>query len=203
MVLILFRLLIPLVVIAVGLWFFWESRAPAQQRILNLLRRREFERAYLLASRHGQEDLVRNYLEDHIELPSVSLRSRILAAFTELASLRNSVYDEANTYVNDQLLKAMRESADEARSAFWDICVNLEVVARQKVRFSEDHPKIKRLAHLLEQLADSTGLARVKLAELSLGAKEREVQEAKDAIVNVRRQSEALLEIDGMLDLED
>lgn len=194
------RFVIPFLgVLYVG-WLLWEGRAPVRERILRLLQRDRYERAFRIALRDDHTQVIKEYLDTEQATPSESLRVKLVAAYSELRVLHVSVHDRANVFVNQGLKKAMQESSDAARRAFWDICINLKVVARQKVRFAEDHPKIKRLNRLLEQLAESTGLARVKLAELSLGANEREIQEAKLAIEDVRRQSEALLEVDRMLE---
>lgn len=192
------RLFLPIGLIALTVWLVWSAIRPQSTRLERHLSKRQFERAFLLAMKNEEGHVVSDYLGSSLGLPADRLRPRILAAFKELRALHASAYDPANTFVSETLKKAMQESSDEARTAFWGICRNLAVVADQGVKFPDDHHKIGHLAESIGELTKSASEVRLKLAELSLGATDSEIAEAAEAIENVRRQSEALLELEAM-----
>jgi len=194
------RLLLPATLLGVLLWSLQDPRPARGRRVQALLRKRKYEQAFSLARPSGRLDTVKEFLENELKLPSEALRPAILATFAELRTLCLSVEDPTNRFVDTDLRKSMRSRSQEARQALWKLCENLEVVATQQVRFTDDHPKMKRIALLLEELAQSTGRVRVKLAELTLAPQDAELEEARIAIDQVRRQSEALLEWEAILD---
>ncbi len=191
------RLFVPLLLIGTTIWLLWSAVVPPGSRIERHLHGREFERAFLLAMKKGQGSKICDFLREDLPLPADVLRASMVATFNELRALHASAYDPANTFISAGLKRAMQESSDEARNAFWGICRNLAVVAHQKVKFADDHHKIQHLNRSIEELKVSAGSVRVKLAELSLGATDAELDEAAQAIENVRRQSEALLELEA------
>ncbi len=192
------RLFLPIGLIAVTVWLIWSAFRPQSTRLERHLGKRQFERGFQLAMRNDEGHLISDFLEKSLNLPANRLRPRVLAAFKELRALHSSAYDPANTFVSEGLKRAMQESSDEARKAFWGICRNLAVVADQGVKFPDDHHKIEHLANSIEELTKSASEVRLKLAELSLGATDSEIAEAAESIENVRRQSEALLELEAM-----
>lgn len=195
----LMRRAIYLAPLGIVVWIAWGVVASPKQRVCQLLAKGDLAKAYHLALRHDLRQLVENYLDEKLELPNESLRPSIRRAFDELNLLHDSSADEANHFVETDLRRAMRDSSDEALGALWNTCANLEVVARQEVEFADDHPKIQGIAALLNGLESSTRRARVKLAELSLGSTQGEVEEARLAMETVRRQSEFLLELESAL----
>jgi hypothetical protein len=194
------RLTLPLLLIGGLGWLILSVSAPSGARVARRLSKRQFERAFQAAMAKDEGHVISEHLHESLALPAESLRPRIVAAFNELHMLHTSAYDPANTYVSPGLKKAMQESSDEARNAFWRVCRNLAVVADQKVKFDDDHHKIRHLGESIERLKTSAAEVRAKFAELSLGATEAEVEEAAQAIENVKKQSEALIELESMFD---
>ncbi|MEM1297228.1 MAG: hypothetical protein AAGH89_17820, partial [Verrucomicrobiota bacterium] len=140
------RLFLPIGLIALTIWVIWSAFQPQSTRLERHLSKRQFERAFLLAMKNDEGHQISDYLENSLGLPANRLRPRVLAAYKELRALYASAYDPANTFVSEGLKKAMQESSDEARNAFWGICRNLAVVADQGVKFPDDHHKIGHLA---------------------------------------------------------
>ncbi|MGD9747142.1 MAG: hypothetical protein AB7I98_22065 [Verrucomicrobiales bacterium] len=195
----LLRRAIYLVPLGMVFWIAWGLVASPKQQVRQLLSVGNFSKAYRVASKHALCPLVRDYLNEELDLPNESLRPSLRRAFEELNLLHDSSADEANHFVESGLKRAMRDSSEEALRALWNTCANLEVVARQEVAFADDHPKIQGIISLLDGLEHSTRRARVKLAELSLGSTQGEVEEARVAMETVRRQSEFLLELESVL----
>lgn len=189
-----FGVILPLVILAVLAWTLIDFQPGNAARLRALLQKRAYERAFHLAWRWRQMGLLEQLLSAEMALPSELLRPRIRAAYSELRILHESLHDPSNRFVDKDLRLTMQKRSEEARLALWKLCENLEVVASQKVCFADDHPKMQRISNLLDDLTQSTGQVRVKLAELTLAPQQAELEEARMAIDQVRRQSEALLE---------
>ncbi len=192
------RLVMPIVLVGVVGWLGWTIVAPPGTKVTRRLAKRQFERAFQAAMSRNEGHVISDHLQQNLGLPAESLRPRVVAAFNELRALHASAYDPANTFVSKGLKNAMQQRSDEARNAFWRICRNLAVVADQKVKFEDDHHKIQNLSESIANLKTSAAEVRVKLAELSLGATEAEIEEAAQAIENVRKQTEVLLELESL-----
>lgn len=188
------EIVLPLTLLGTLAWTFADVRFTSESRLREFLGKRRYEQAFRLAAANGQLELLEQLLNSGLMLPSEQLRPKIRAVFSELRILHESLHDPSNRYLEPTLRRSMRERCEEARLALWKLCENLEVVASQKVRFANDHPKMRRISSVLGDLTQSTGEVRVKLAELTLAPQQVELEEARLAIDQVRRQSEALLE---------
>ena len=74
--------------------------------------------------------------------------------------------------------------------------MNLEIVGAQNVRFGSDHLKVLQVSERLGNLSEASEVARVKLAELSLGAGREDAEDAELALRIVGRQAEALMMVE-------
>lgn len=195
----LLRLAVPFLLVLILLWSLAPTWNPPAKRIPSLLKSREFEESFQLAVQYDRLGDVRDFLKLELPLPAPGLRNRMEEAFDELALLHSAVYDTENTYLDPSLRRAMQQGSDEARTSFWNIARNLAVVAHQQVGFSDEHPKIRRIAKLLEDLQFAAASARQRVAELTLGASETGLSEARDAFEEMRRRSEALLQLETLV----
>ena len=192
------EIFLPLTLLGALAWTFADVHFTAEPRLRDLLGKRLYEQAFRVAAQNRQLELLEQLLNSSLTLPSEQLRPKIRAVFSELRILHERLHDPSNRYIEPTLRRAMRERCEEARLALWKLCENLEVVASQKVRFANDHPKMRRISSVLSDLTQSTGEVRVKLAELTLAPQQVELEEARIAIDQVRRQSEALLEWESL-----
>ncbi len=165
-------------------------------RVLRHLRANRFGKAYRVAAGTGARKVVREYLARGLNLPAEVLRGPVLELFDHLVNLERSAADRRNRFVDAGFLDTVREEVGRAFSALWETCLNLEVVGAQNVQFDPGHERVRRVSGRLRSLSEASEVARVKLAELSLGAGRENAEEAGLALRVVGRQAEALLMMD-------
>ena len=162
-------------------------------RVRRALRAHRFQTGYAIASKAGRRREVRAFLSKELGLPSDTLREPVLELFDHLVNLDRSAADPRNRFVDREFLTLVKEEVDRAFRALWETCLNLEIVAAQNVRFHQDHLKVLEVAERLGNLSEASEAARVKLAELSLGAGTEDAEDAEVALRVVGRQAEALM----------
>ena len=141
---------------------------------------------------------MRTHLECGLDLPVETLREPVLKLYDHLVNLDRSATDPRNRFVDPEFLKTVQVEVKHAFQALWETCLNLEIVGAQNVRFDPEHAKVKEISGRLQNLSEASEVARVKLAELSLGAGRENAEEAELALRVVGRQAEALLSLEAI-----
>ncbi len=188
----LLRLAVPGLLVIILVWSVTSSLQSPAQNLACLLGDHRFKEAFGLARRHDLLAALREHLQGPLPLPAPGLRGGLEHTFEELATLHSAVHDAGNVYIVTSLIEEFQTATDQACDAFWDLLRNLAVTGQQQAGFNEDHPKIRRIAKLVEELQFAATEARRKLAELTLGASEPERQQAREALEELRQRGEAL-----------